>query len=73
MSEVIRPDGRTVPVPLVVIDVDVNMKTVLDGKMVTPQEAIARLMIERDYWKDRAGTFEAQLGDLKAKEQGDQG
>ena len=73
MNEVVRPDGRTVPVPQVEIHIDVNMKTVLDGNMVTPQEAIARLMIERDYWKDRAGTFEAQLGDLKAGEQGDRG
>ena len=73
MEEVTRPDGRVVPVPQVDIHVHIDLKTVLDGDIVTPQQAISRLMVERDYWKDRAGTFEAQLGDFKAEEQENRG
>jgi len=68
VSGITRPDGKVVPIPQVNIHIDVNLKTVVDGKLLSPQDAIVHLIIERDYWKDRAGTFEAQLGDLKANE-----
>ena len=69
IAKVILPDGSnvTVPLPDISSTVNVQLRTVVNGQIVSPGFAMAVLAAERTYWRDKAGRLESQLGDAKAE------
>ena len=63
------PDGQDMTVPLaqVTTDMQVQIRVVIDGKIVGPAVALAILQAERNWWQEKAQSEHRRVEDLDSK------